>query len=56
MKKKEYIPPQVTRYPIYREGPMLCLSYGGEGQEGDEADSNRREDNQNKWTYKLLYD
>lgn len=27
MAKKKYIPPTVTRYPIYRESPMLCTSF-----------------------------
>lgn len=27
MAKKKYIPPTITRYPIYRESPMLCTSF-----------------------------
>lgn len=53
--KKKYIAPTVTVYPIYKEGPVICLSYAGEGEPGDNADSNRREQ-KNKWEYKLLDD
>ena len=42
MAKKKYIPPTVTRYPIYRESPMLCTSVDNNNNDNIQGDSNIR--------------
>lgn len=51
--KRTYIPPKATAYEIQLEAPIMSVSLEtGEGNSGDVADSNKKEEGtSNIWNY-----